>query len=96
MTKFHRYNLVSYLTPGNPEFLARQQAIAANMLAHGYSPAAAKSAALGMIDHSVQAQASVMAFNDGFLLLGIAFIVASPAILILRVSKAAPPPGAGH
>ena len=96
MSKFHRYNLVAYLTPGNPEYLARQQAITANLLAHGYSLAASKSAALGMIDHTVQAQASVMAFNDGFLLLGIAFIVAAPAILILKVSKAAPPPGAGH
>ena len=66
------------------------------MLAHGYGPAAAKSAALGMIDRSVQAQAYVMAYNDGFLLLGIAFIIASPAILLVRAGKAAPPPGAGH
>ena len=27
-SKFHRYNLVAYLTPGNPLYLARQQAIA--------------------------------------------------------------------
>ena len=98
MTKVHRYNLVAYLPSGNTQLMQRQQAVTANMVSHGYGLAAAKSASLGLIDHTVQAQASVMAFNDGFLLLGIAFVLASPAILLLRVSKGGGPGagGGGH
>ena len=96
-TRYHRYNLVSYLSPGDPAFLARQSAATGNFLGHGYSLPAAKTAALGSINGAVQAQASVMAFNDGFLLLGICFIVATPAILLLRpAKKGASPPGGGH
>jgi MFS transporter, DHA2 family, multidrug resistance protein len=95
-TRYHRYNLVSYLSSGNSEFLARQHAIAGNLLAHGYSATTAQAAALGQINGSVQAQASVMAFNDGFLLLGLSFVFAAPAILILRPKKGGGPPGGGH
>ncbi len=94
-TRYHRYDLVAYLTPGDPQFLQRQAAAAQNLLAHGYSMAGAQSAALGSINATVQAQASVMAYNDAFLLLGIAFVVTSPAILLLRVSKSGGPPGGG-
>ncbi|MBV9850010.1 MAG: DHA2 family efflux MFS transporter permease subunit [Armatimonadetes bacterium] len=97
MSRYHRYNLVANLTSGNPLLLARQQAAASNLMAHGKSLADAQAGALGLIDHTVQAQASVMAFNDGFLLLGIAFVCAAPAILLLRVGKVGGPgAGAGH
>ena len=94
--KFHRANLVSYLTPGNPNYLARVNGLTANFVAHGYSFADSQMRALGALDRTVQAQSTVMSFNDGFLLLGMSFIFTSPAILLLRTSKKAPPPGAGH
>jgi len=94
--KFHRANLVSYLTPGDPNYLARVHGLTANAVAHGLSlPDAARAAMYGL-DRTVQAQAAVMSFNDGFLLLGMSFIFTSPAILLLRTSKKPPPPGAGH
>ncbi|MGO8672122.1 MAG: hypothetical protein ACLQVD_12235 [Capsulimonadaceae bacterium] len=87
-TRFHRANLVSYLTPGDQDYLARHAAMAAGLATHGYSPTAASTAATGLLDHVVQSQAMVMAYNDGFLLLGICFLLASPAIFLL-------PSGAG-
>ncbi len=96
-TQYHRTNLVSYITSGSPEYLTRLHAMTGNLLAHGYSTAASQAAAIGSLNRTVQAQASVMAFNDGFLLLGMSFIFAAPAILLLRAPKAGGPgPGAGH
>jgi len=95
-TRMHRYNLVSYLSPGDSDFAARVQGATGNFVAHGYSQTAAHAAALGSLSGAVQAQASVMAFNDGFLLLGLSFIVAAPAIFLLKPAKrGAGPPGGG-
>jgi DHA2 family multidrug resistance protein len=94
-TQFHRTNLVSYITSGSPEVISRLHAMSGIVLSHGLSPTAAQAASLGSLNRTVQAQASVMAFNDGFLLLGVAFIVASPTILLLRPKKGGGPPGGG-
>jgi DHA2 family multidrug resistance protein len=94
-TQYHRANLVANISSGNADYLARQHAVAGSLIAHGYSSAVASAASLGVIDHTVQAQASVMAFNDGFLLIGISFLFTAPAILLLRPAKGGPPPGGG-
>jgi DHA2 family multidrug resistance protein len=94
-TEFHRYDLVSHLTSGDPQFLERQQAIMSNLITHGLSPVSAQAAALAQISATVQAQASVMAYNDGFLLLGLCFILVTPAILLLRAPKPGAPADAG-
>lgn len=94
--RFHRANLVSYLTPGDPNYLARVGALTANAVAHGRSFADAQMLALGALDGIVQRQAAVMSFNDGFLLLGMSFIFTSPAILLLRAGKGKAPADAGH
>jgi DHA2 family multidrug resistance protein len=96
MTRYHRYDIVSSLIPGDSLFLQQEKIQTGNLLAHGYSLAMAREGSLGMMDHIVQAQASVMAFNDGFLLIGIAFVCVAPMILLLKVGKSAPSAGGGH
>jgi DHA2 family multidrug resistance protein len=96
MERFHRTDLVSNLTATNPLLTDRLNAISQTLIAHGYSASEAASGAMGVVNGQIQQQAAVMSFNDGFLLLGICFIVAAPAILLLRVSKASGPSGAGH
>lgn len=86
-TEVHRTNLVGYVASASPDVLPRQIALTATLLAHGASAAAASAGSIGLLDQTVQAQASVMAYNDGFLLLGIFFVLASPAILLLRPRK---------
>jgi DHA2 family multidrug resistance protein len=88
-TALHRYNLVAHVAPGAPGLLARQQAITANLIAHGYSAAAAQLATQGLLLRTVISQASVMAYNDGFLLLGAFFVMASPAIFLLKTKRTA-------
>jgi DHA2 family multidrug resistance protein len=96
MAKVHRAYLVSDLTPGDPNYLARVNGISGSLLAAGKSFADAPMVAMKVLDLAVQRQAAVMSFNDGFLLLGLSFVFAAPAILLLRPGKSAPPPGAGH
>ncbi len=96
MAKLHRVYLVSDLTSGDPNYIARVNAFAGNALIHGRSLPDGAMMALAQLDLVVQRQAAVMSYNDGFLLLGLSFIFTSPAILLLRVGKGKPPAGAGH
>ena len=87
MTAFHRAELVTNLHPGDPAFQARLNGAAGALTAGGYSPAAAQAGALHLLDRAVQAQASTMAYNNAFILLGLTFLLALPAVLLLRKPK---------
>ncbi len=87
MSAFHRANLVTNLYPGDPYFQARLSGAAGALTAGGYSPAAAQAGALHLLDRAVQAQASTMAYNNAFILLGLTFLLALPAVLLLRKPK---------
>ena len=93
MTAFHRAELVSNLHPGDAIFQARLSGAAAALRAGGYDLASAQTAALHLLDRTVEAQAVTMAYNNAFILLGLTFVVALPAVLLLRKPKrgAAPP-----
>jgi len=91
---YHRANLVAHLDAGNAFFLTRQAGAAANFMANGFSATEAQQAALRAVDRTVQVNAATMSYNDAFLLLGVTFVLATPALLLLgRVKK--PPPGGG-
>jgi DHA2 family multidrug resistance protein len=86
-TAYHRHELVSYLYSGNVSFAERVSAMSHNLIAHGYSPAVATPASYGFINQTVQAQAMTMAYNDAFLLIGVLFVIASPAVFLLGKRK---------
>ena len=49
------------------------------------------------MDHLVQAQAMTMAYNNAFILLGLTFVLALPAVLLLcRPSRGAPMAAEAH
>ena len=54
------------------------------MVNGGYSLVSAQAAALHLMDRLVQAQAMTMAYNNAFILLGLTFVLALPAVLLLR------------
>jgi MFS transporter, DHA2 family, multidrug resistance protein len=83
-TQFHRVNLVQYVTPYNPDVMTRINELAAHFVASGFSPVAARNAAVGALDQIVERQASMMAYNDAWLFILLVFVFASPAILFLR------------
>ena len=49
-----------------------------------------------MIDQTVQAQAQTMAYNNAFVLIGIAFAFFFPVILLLQRPKPGAAPAAMH
>ncbi|GJG87708.1 MFS transporter [Gemmatimonadetes bacterium T265] len=86
-TDLHRSDVVSHLATGNVLTDARVQQTMGAFLARGLSTAEARQAAYKVLDGQVQAQASILSFNDAWLLLLITFVVVAPAVLLLRRPK---------
>ena len=89
-TAFHRADLLASFSAGTASLLARQASVTARLVAHGYSPADAHAAALGVLDHAVQTQATTMAYDNAFVLLAVAFVFASPALFLFRTTRGKP------
>jgi MFS transporter, DHA2 family, multidrug resistance protein len=83
-TQYHRVDLLANVYPYNPAVLARTHALTSDLMAHGYSALDAQRAGLGVLEQMVMRQASMLAFNDAWMIILISFVVASPAILLLR------------
>ena len=86
-TELHRSDVVSNLATGNLLTDTRVGQLAQRFVAQGYSAAEAQMHAYKVLDGQVQAQASILSFNDAWLLLLLTFVVVSPAILLLRRAK---------
>lgn len=84
----HTVALAAHVYPGNPALEARMQLIQQGLMARGYDALSAQQAALKIIAGTVQVQATVMSYNDAFLLIGIAFVLVSPCVFLLRAKPA--------
>jgi MFS transporter, DHA2 family, multidrug resistance protein len=86
--QYHRVNLIQHLYAYNPELLSREHMLAANLMAHGATALQAQAAAIGQVDQLLMRQATMLAYNDAWLLILIVFCCCSPAVLLLRKPKA--------
>ena len=80
---FHRSVLVEHLSTTDPSVQQRLGALVAGFVQKGADLALAKQRALMLLDGQVNAQASVMAFNDTFLVTGLLIVSTLPLILLL-------------
>ncbi len=80
----HNNTLIAHAYPGNPAFDIRLQAIQQGLISRGYDAANAHQAALAIIERTVHTQASVMSYNDAFLFIGLAVLIVSPCVFLLR------------
>jgi MFS transporter, DHA2 family, multidrug resistance protein len=94
--QYHRVDLLANVYPGQPLMDERLRAMTANLVAHGYNPEAAQRGALALLDQQVMRQASMLSYNDAWMLLLITFIAVSPAILLLRRHRGAAAPVDAH
>ena len=78
---------MSNVYAGNALVEQRLQAFSANLLAHGFSPEAARRGALAILDQQVTRQSAMLSYNDAWILLLLTFLIVSPAILLLRRPK---------
>jgi MFS transporter, DHA2 family, multidrug resistance protein len=92
MGAFHRSDLIGNISSGNLLYQQRLHQLTALFEANGpMNPPAAGAAAVASINGALTAQAATMSYNDAFLLIGVCFLFAFPAVLLLKRRK----PGAG-
>jgi DHA2 family multidrug resistance protein len=84
---YHRADLITNLTPGNPAFDARYQAIVSGLTSQGVSIADAPARALAILDGTMMRQAAMQAYNDAWILLLVCFLCVIPAVFVLRRPK---------
>ena len=90
MTQRYRVELVSLAASGAPATEQRLQLLSRGLQARGLDPQAAQQGALAAINGQIQQQATMLSFNDAWILVLIAFLAVSPFILLLRKPAAAP------
>jgi len=84
MQSLHRSYLVGYIADANQIYITRLHRLIGMFTIKGLSITAAKTAAQTLIDNSVNVQAWTLAYDDGFLLLGLLMLIAAPTILFIK------------
>jgi DHA2 family multidrug resistance protein len=87
-TLVSRAGLIPHLVAGRLQVMEHLRGLEGSLTAEGLGPGAASSAALGMLDDTVQRHATMIAFNTVFFIVGALFVAALPLALLLR----RPPP----
>ena len=82
--QFYQTSLVAHITPYNPTFQNHFQELKQTLIARGLSITQADHTALGMIYGEVRRQAGALAFNRIFFIIGLAFLVIIPLLLLLK------------
>lgn len=86
-TAYHRVDLVGDISSGNSATLARTAEVAARFGVNGYSHASAQAVGLASLEHTVEQQSLMLAFNDAFMLIAIVFLLAVPLVLLYVKGK---------
>jgi DHA2 family multidrug resistance protein len=82
--QYHRVDLLSHINPTNPAFVERLHMVTSGLLARGIPDALANQTAMKMIEGMVMQQATMLAYNDSWMLILLSFLFTAPAILLLR------------
>lgn len=83
----HRVDLIGRVYSGNPALQQRLSMLTANLMAHGLTPDLAQRAAYAQINGMVMRQATMLSYNDSWLLILFTFVCTAPAVLLLRKPK---------
>jgi len=82
-----RTALLPHLSPDEPNVRTWLNQVTARMLVQGGSLAEAKLKAARVLELRLEQQASTIAFEKIFLVMGVAFFFALPLLLLIRVGK---------
>ena len=96
--KTHQNQLADHLSYGGAALEERLHGAAGLLVGAGSSPADAQKTANAIIQMLVDREASMMAFNNGFQLILVAFLFAAPMVMMLRKPRTGVRPGGpgGH
>jgi len=82
--QFYQTSLVAHINPYNPTFQMRLEELKQTLIARGIGATQADHTALGIIYGEVRRQAGALAFNHIFFIIGLAFLVIIPLLLLLK------------
>jgi DHA2 family multidrug resistance protein len=82
--QYHRADLVANIYPGNPAFDERFQQMVGGMVSKGAPLATAQQQAMKLMDASLMKQATMLAYNDAWMLILLSFVFVMPAVFLLR------------
>jgi DHA2 family multidrug resistance protein len=93
-TALHRARLVEHLTPYDPGSTLALDNLTARLAERGVPPGTATDSALTLLSSTVNHQATMMAYNDVFWIMGMLSVVGLPFLIMLggRIPQAAPAP----
>jgi len=86
-TKEKKSVLAEHLSVTSPDALARLETFTRGLTARGINPLAAKQAALAVLDRTVSAQASVLAFSRIYLVSGLVLLMVIPLMALWRTGR---------
>jgi DHA2 family multidrug resistance protein len=82
--QFYQTTLVANINPYNPIWQTRFAALKQSLIAKGAVTSQADTTALAMIYGSVRRQAGALAFNRIFFIIGLAFLIIIPLLMLLK------------
>ena len=80
---FHEARLVDHLTPYDADTMQALDGLTGRLASHGLAPGIAEQSALKLLDGEVARQATMMAYNDVFWMMGMMFVATFPFLLLL-------------
>ena len=95
-TKETKAVITEHVTVSDPLSLGRWDSITRGLIARGMDPITAKQQALSILDHQIQAQASVLAFSRIYILSGVILLAALPLLFLFRTGKGRGASGMAH
>lgn len=94
--QFYQTSLVANVNPYNPIRQMRFESLKQALISKGIVAAQADTTALGMMYGEVRRQAGALAFNRIFFIIGLAFLVIIPLLLLLKRTSHSEGGGMGH
>jgi DHA2 family multidrug resistance protein len=82
--QFYQTTLVANVNPYNPVWQMRFEGLKQALISKGISIAQSDTTALGMMYGAVRKQAGALAFNRIFFIIGLAFLIIIPLLLLLK------------
>ena len=96
MEQFYQNNLIAHVTPYNTTWQIRLEGLKQTLITRGMATDQAGKTALGMMYGALRRQAGALAFNRIFFIIGLAFLVIIPLLLLLKRPSHQEGGGMGH
>ena len=94
--QIYQNNLVAHITPYNPVWQMRFESLKQMAISKGVALADADKTAMVMMYGAIRKQAGALAFNHVFFIVGLAFLIIIPLLLLLKRTSNIESSGAGH